>query len=128
MKLLIEKSRYISLVSVFGMIAGALASTYLGAVKTVKVLYTAFTSPNEVEPTLYILFEALDCFLIATALIVIAFAIYALCSGELAVPDRTTIEDLTELKAKFTFVIVPVMAVKFVQRILKYENAPDVLY
>lgn len=128
MKWLIEKSRYISLISVFGMIAGALASTYLGAVKTVKVLYTAFTSPSEVEPTLHILFEALDCFLIATALIVIAFAIYDLFIGELEVPDWMTVKDLTELKAKFTFVIIPVMAVKFVQKILKYDNALDVLY
>ena len=128
MKWLIEKSRYLTMVSIFGMLAGAIASIYPGTVKTVKVLYTAFTNTDEVEPTLYILFEALDCFLIATALIVIAFAIYDLCSGELAVPDRTTIEDLTELKAKFTFVIVPVMAVKFVQKILKYDHAPDVVY
>jgi uncharacterized membrane protein YqhA len=128
MKWLIEKSRYIPIVSVFGMIAGAIASTYLGAVKTVKVLYSAFTNIEEAEPTLYLLFEALDCFLIATALIVIAFAIYDLFIGELEVPDWMTVKDLTELKAKFTFVIVPVMAVKFVQKILKYDNALDVLY
>lgn len=128
MKWLIEQSRYLPLVSVFGMIAGAIASIYLGAVKTVKVLYTAFTQSQESEPTLYILFEALDCFLIATALIVIAFAIYDLFIGELDVPDWMTVKDLTELKAKFTFVIIPVLAVKFVQKILKYDNAIDVLY
>ena len=32
------------------------------------------------------------------------------------------------LKAKITFVIVPLKAVKFVQKILKYDNAVDVLY
>jgi hypothetical protein len=35
---------------------------------------------------------------------------------------------LNGLKAKITFVIVPVKAVKFVQKILKYDNAVDVLY
>ena len=38
------------------------------------------------------------------------------------------VKDLTELKAKFTFVIIPVMAVNFVQKILKYEDAVDTLY
>jgi uncharacterized membrane protein YqhA len=128
MKWLIEKSRYLPIVSVFGMIAGAIASIYLGAIKTLNVLYTAFTNGAESEPTLYVLFAALDCFLISTALIVIAFAIYDLFIGELEVPDWMTVKDLTELKAKFTFVIVPVLAVKFVQKILKYDNALDVLY
>jgi uncharacterized membrane protein YqhA len=128
MKWLIEKSRYLPVVSVFGMLAGAVCSIYLGVVKTVKLLQTAFTHSEEVEPTLYILFEALDAFLIATALIVIAIALYELFVGELAVPDWMFVKDLTELKAKFTFVIIPVMAVKFVQKILKYDNAVDVLY
>jgi len=35
---------------------------------------------------------------------------------------------LKGLKAKITFVIVPVMAVKFVQKTLKYDNAADVFY
>jgi uncharacterized membrane protein YqhA len=128
MKWLIEKSRYLPVVSVFGMLAGAVASVYLGAIKTVKLLQTAFKQSDEAEPTLYLLFEALDCFLIATALIVIAIALYELFIGALAVPDWMFVKDLTELKAKFTFVIVPVMAVKFVQKILKYDNAVDVLY
>ena len=38
------------------------------------------------------------------------------------------VKDLNELKAKFTFVIIPVMAVKFVQKILNYENALDTFY
>lgn len=116
------------MVSVFGMLAGAVCSIYLGVIKTFKLLRTAFVEVEEAEPTLYILFEALDAFLIATALIVIAIALYELFVGELAVPDWMFVKDLTELKAKFTFVIIPVMAVKFVQKILKYDNAVDVLY
>jgi len=74
------------------------------------------------------LFEALDCFLVATALIVVAISLYELFIGGLEVPDWMLVRDLTELKAKFTFVIIPVMAVKFVQKILKYDNAIDTLY
>lgn len=128
MKWLIEKSRYLPIVSVFGMLVGAVAALWLGVVKTGKVVQTAFTKFDESEPTLYTLFEALDCFLVATALIVVAVSLYELFISGLEVPDWMLVKDLTELKAKFTFVIIPVMAVKFVQKILNYENALDTFY
>jgi len=128
MKWLVEKSRYLPIVSVFGMLVGAVAALFLGVVKTVKVVQTALTKFEESEPTLYTLFEALDCFLVATALIVVAISLYELFISGLEVPDWMLVTDLTELKAKFTFVIIPVMAVKFVQKILNYENAVDTLY
>ena len=128
MKWLIEKSIYLPIVGIFGMLLGAVAALFLGAVKTFQVLQTAFTKFDEAEPTLYILFEALDCFLIATALIVIAVALYELFISGLEVPDWMLVRDLTELKAKFTFVIIPVMAVKFVQLLLKHENSADTFY
>ncbi len=128
MKWLIERSRYLPIVSVFGMLVGAVCALFLGVMKTVKVVQTAFVSYNESEPTLYTLFEALDCFLVATALIVVAISLYELFISGLEVPDWMLVADLTELKAKFTFVIVPVMAVKFVQKILNHENALDTFY
>lgn len=128
MKWLIEKSRYLPIVSVFGMLVGSLAALFLGLVKTFEVIETALTNYKESEPTLYILFEALDCFLVATALVVVAISLYELFISGLEVPDWMLVKDLTELKAKFTFVIIPVMAVKFVQKLLKYENAVDTLY
>ena len=128
MKWLIERSRYLPIVSVFGMLVGAIVALFLGVVKTVKVVQTAAVSYNESEPTLYTLFEALDCFLISTALIVVAVSLYELFIGALEVPDWMLVKDLNELKAKFTFVIIPVMAVKFVQKILNSENALDTFY
>ena len=116
------------LVSVCGMLVGAIAALFLGVVKTVQVLQTAATKFQESEPTLYVLFEALDCFLIATALIVIAVGLYELFIGGLEVPDWMLVKNLNELKAKFTFVIIPVMAVKFVQKILQSENPLDLFY
>lgn len=128
MEWLVERVRYLSLVSVFGMIAGAVVALFLGVMKTIDVFKTALTNYEETEPGLYVLFEALDCFLVATALIVVAVALYELFIGGLEVPDWMLVKDLTELKAKFTFVIIPVMAVKFVQKLLKYENSVDTLY
>lgn len=128
MKWLVERSRYLPIVSVFGMLTGAIAALFLGAVKTFELIKTVIGNYHESEPSLYVLFEALDCFLVATALIVVAVSLYELFISGLEVPDWMLVKDLTELKAKFTFVIIPVMAVKFVQKILKYENAVDTLY
>lgn len=128
MKWLVERSRYLPIVSVFGMLIGAVVALFLGVVKISELIFKAFADPQKTEPALYILFEALDCFLVATALIVVAVSLYELFISGLEVPDWMLVKDLTELKAKFTFVIIPVMAVKFVQKILKYENAVDTLY
>ena len=36
--------------------------------------------------------------------------------------------DLGELKAKFSFVVIPVMSVKFLQKLLESESALNTLY
>jgi uncharacterized membrane protein YqhA len=38
------------------------------------------------------------------------------------------VRDLGELKAKFSFVVIPLMSVKFMQKLLQEENALDTLY
>lgn len=128
MEWLVEKARYLPLAGIFSMLVGAMAAFFVGVVKTVHVVQTAVTQYGEAEPTLYVLFEALDAFLVGTGLIVIAVGLYELFIGGLEVPDWMLVRNLDELKAKFVFVIIPVMAVKFVQRILKPENTLETLY
>jgi uncharacterized membrane protein YqhA len=129
MEWLVEKSRYLPLVGIFSMLVGSLAAFFVGAVKTFYVLQTALTQFSEAEPTLYVLFEALDCFLVGTGMIVIAVGLYELFIGGLEVPDWMLVRNLDELKAKFVFVIIPVMAVKFVQKILQQNSdSLDTLY
>jgi uncharacterized membrane protein YqhA len=128
MKRIIEGARYLPIVSVIGMLLGAITSLFIGVVKTVSMIYAAINNFKDSEQVLYLLFESLDFFLVATALIVIAISLYELFIGILEVPDWMLVKDLTELKAKFTFVIIPVMAVKFVQKILKFEDSLDTLY
>ncbi|HQU84718.1 MAG TPA: YqhA family protein, partial [Pyrinomonadaceae bacterium] len=127
-KWIVERARYLPIVSVFGMLAGAIAALFLGVVKVFELFKTVIGNFHQTEPSLFVLFETLDCFLVATALIVVAVSLYELFISGLEVPDWMLVKDLTELKAKFTFVIIPVMAVKFVQKILKYEDAVDTLY
>lgn len=128
MKWLIEKSRYLAIVAVAGLQLGAMAALYLGAENIVKVIrITVLRQPTD-SPMLYVLFESLDSFLVAIALIVISVSIYELFIDDLAVPDWMTVRNLGELKAKFGIVLIPVMAVKFVQKLLQSESALETLY
>ncbi|MFN0141007.1 MAG: YqhA family protein [Pyrinomonadaceae bacterium] len=128
MKWLIEKSRYLALVPVIGLQAGALAALYAGVEKLIKVVQVAILHHETNSPTLYALFESLDSFLVALALIVISVSLYELFVGDLAVPDWMTVKNLSELKAKFGLVLIPIMAVKFVQKLLISESALETLY
>jgi uncharacterized membrane protein YqhA len=128
MKWLIEKSRYLALIGVAGLLVGSVAALYAGAEKIIKVWRTVFEHHDTTSPTLYVLLDSLDSFLVAIALIVIAVGIYDLFIGELEVPDWMLVRNLNELKAKFGFVLIPVMAVKFVQKLIQWENALETLY
>ena len=128
MKWLVEKSRYLSYIAITGMLVGVLAALYVGGEKTVTLIQVGFLHHESTNPTLYVLFEALDSFLVAIALLVIAVSLYELFVGDLVVPDWMLVRTLDELKAKFGSVLIPIMAVKFVQKLLKSDSALETLY
>lgn len=128
MKWLIEKSRYLALIGVLGLLVCSVTGFVLGAYKTVKAVEAILFKGVKDDFALILLFDCLDSFLVATAMLVISVSLYELFIGALEVPDWMLVRNLNELKAKFTFVIIPVMAVKFLQRLLSQENALDTLY
>lgn len=128
MQWLIERSRFLALIPVIGLQIGALAAIYVGVEKLVKVVQIAVLHYESNSPTLYVLFESLDSFLVSIALIVISASIYELFIGDLKVPDWMTVKNLSELKAKFGVVLIPIMAVKFVQKLLQSESALETMY
>jgi uncharacterized membrane protein YqhA len=128
MKWLIEKSRYLSLMGVAGLLVCAVTAFFLGAYKTFRTVQAIVLNDVRDDFALIALFDCLDTFLVATAMMVIAVSLYELFIGALEVPDWMLVRNLSELKAKFTFVIIPVMAVKFLQRLLSGETALETLY
>jgi uncharacterized membrane protein YqhA len=128
MKWLIEKSRYIVYIGVLVLFACSLTAYILGVYKTVKAVTAIALNEAKDDFALIALFDCLDIVLVATALLVISVSLYELFIGELKVPDWMLVRDLNELKAKFSFVIIPVMSVKFLQKLLSSENALDTLY
>ncbi len=128
MKWIVERARFLSYIPIIGMLVGVVAAIYVGAEKTVKVIGIAVLHHESNSPTLYVLFEALDSFLVAVALLVISVSLYELFIGGLKVPDWMLVKNLDELKAKFGSVLIPIMAVKFVQKLLQSESSLETLY
>ncbi len=128
MKWLIEKSRYLAIVAVLGLFVCSVTAYGLGVYKTFKTVILISTGGAKDDSALIVLFDCLDSFLVATALLVISISLYELFIGALEVPDWMLVRNLSELKAKFTFVIIPVMAVKFLQKLLSGESSLDTLY
>ena len=128
MKWLIEKSRYVAYIGVLVLFVCSLTAYLLGVYKTVKTITAITIGEVKNDLALVALFDCLDTVLVATALLVIAVSLYELFIGELAVPDWMLVRNLDELKSKLSFVVIPVMSVKFLQKLLQGEDALDTLY
>jgi uncharacterized membrane protein YqhA len=128
MKWLIEKSRYVAYIGVLVLLVCSLTAYVLGVYKTVKTVIAIALNEVKDDFALIALFDCLDIILVGTALLVISVSLYELFIGELKVPDWMLVRNLNELKANFSFVIIPLMSVKFLQKLLQGENALDTLY
>lgn len=128
MKLLIEKSRYIAYIGVLVLFVCSLTAYVLSVYKTVKTVAAIALNETKDDFALIALFDCLDIVLVATAMLVISVSLYELFIGELKVPDWMLVRNLDELKSKLSFVVIPVMSVKFLQKLLQGENALDTLY
>lgn len=128
MKWLIEKSRYIAYIGVLVLFACSLTAYVLGIYKTVKTVAAIASVQIKDDFALIGLFDCLDTVLVATALLVISVSLYELFIGELEVPDWMLVRNLDELKSKLSFVVIPVMSVKFLQKLLSGEAALDTFY
>ena len=128
MKWLIEKSRFVAYIGVLVLLVCSLTAYVLGIYKTVKTIIAIALGEVKNDFALIALFDCLDSILVGTALLVISVSLYELFIGELKVPDWMLVRNLNELKANFSFVIIPLMSVKFLQKLLQAENALDTLY
>ena len=95
--------------------------------KTAKVVMTIVTTYGQGASIADDLIELVDAFLIAVALFIFAASLYELFIGKLNLPDWMLAHNLYELKSKLSGVIVLVMAVKFLEQVIVWQNAYETL-
>lgn len=128
MQSLIEKTRYLALIAVFGALIASIAAYIYGFVKTINIILQLINSAFNDEVVNISFIELMDTFLIATALLIFAIGIYELFIGDLNMPEWLVIHDFNGLKVKLSGVIVLVLAVTFLKHLVKWEDAQDTLF
>ena len=125
---LLQSARYANLVGVVALLLAAIAALGWAAAKSLTTILLIINSGAQDVKIPIALIEVVDSFLIATALFVFAFSLYELFIGDLDVPAWMLAHNLQELKSKLSGVIVLVIVVKFVERLVKWEDPSGTLF
>lgn len=125
---LIESSRFVALIGIFSMLLLSLICFGWGALRgfdaTMLIIRTVGRDPEIAAA----LISAVDVFLIATVLYVVAVSMYELFIGDLNLPEWMIAHNLFELKAKLSGVVILIMAIKFLEKVVEWKAPLDTLY
>lgn len=128
MNKLLSNSRYLILMAVFASLITAVMAFLWGGYKTFMVLsHLVEAVGGEGHGVGVDLIAIMDTFLIATALYIFAVGLYELFIADLDLPEWLTIHNLHDLKAKLSGVIILVMAVTFLEHLVRWEDAAGTL-
>ena len=125
---LLEQSKYIVLIAVFGLLVAALATFVWGVVGVASFVVALITSAGSDRNAVIQVLEVLDTFLVGTVLLISGLGLYELFIGKLALPEWLVIDDLSKLKSKLADVIVLIMAIKFLDKLVTAKESLDVVW
>jgi uncharacterized membrane protein YqhA len=128
MSKLLEKSRYLVIIGVLGLLVAALAAFAWGLFQTVQTVTLIVQSLGADKGITVALLQIVDSFLIATTLLIFSVSLYELFVGDVPMPEWMVAHNLHDLKTKLSSMIVMVMAVKFVEKLVEVKSYGDILY
>lgn len=128
MNKVLERSRYLVLLAVFSTLAASAAAFLWGVYKTVKVLVDMVATNGDDIVVTIALIELMDKFLIAVALYIFSVGMYELFIRDLTLPDWLTIHGLHQIKGRLSSVIVLIMAIVFLERLMRWQDAQGTLF
>jgi uncharacterized membrane protein YqhA len=127
MSKLIEKTRYLVIIAVIGLLLTALVAFVWGVLNMVDVFILVFQGGVKDAAVTVAFLKVVDGFLIATTLLIFSISLYELFIAELKVPKWMLAHNLHDLKARLSSMVVLVMAVKFVEKLAETGDARSLL-
>jgi uncharacterized protein (TIGR00645 family) len=127
MSKVLEKSRYLAIIGVLGLLAAALAAFAWGTFQTIQAVILIVQSLGADKGITVALVQIVDSFLIATTLLIFSVSLYELFIGDLDMPEWMVAHNLHDLKTKLSSLIIMVMAVKFVEKLVDVKDYGNVL-
>lgn len=117
---IIGSSRYLMLVGIIGLIAGAIEACCWSAVNAYHVL-RALLQREQYSSGVVGLLHMLDSFLVAAVLLIVAVGTYGLFIAPVAgAPETLVVTSLSALKARFASILILLMTVSFVEHVLAW--------
>ena len=128
MKKIFASTRYLAVIGVVSLLVSSMVAFGWGVVKTVEAVILITTNLGHANGITIALVEIVDVFLIATTLLVFSLGIYELVVGDLPLPDWMQIHNLHDMKAKLGGLLVLVMAVKFLEKLVEWQDGLETLF
>ena len=134
MKNFLESSRYIVLIGIFGTFIASAALFVFGLAGIIVAVFDALfaSSPfsyEQLKEVSIVLIQAIDIFLLATVLYIIALGIYELFIDEsLNLPHWLEVRTLDDLKGRLLGVIAVILPVTFLGKLVEWKSGQDILW
>ncbi|MBI5930930.1 MAG: YqhA family protein [Chloroflexi bacterium] len=128
MKRLLESSKYLTLIGVFSLLIASIGAFIWGAYRTGDAMILVVTDNSDSSKITVALIQIIDEFLIATALLIFALAIYELFIEDLDLPAWLVIHDFHGLKTKLSSILILVMSITFLKKLIEWKHAEDTLF
>ena len=125
---LFEKGKWMMFLVALALLVASLFSLFWGLAKVAVMASVVISSLGKDERITFYLIQSVDAFLITTVLYVLAVSIYELFFGELNLPDWISVHGLHDLKIKLSNLIILVMAVMFMEKLVKEHDTQALLY
>ncbi len=126
---LIENGKGIALIPSISLFLGAVFLGFYGVYVLFETLYKVFTDPAYQDSTLLStkFITVMDIHLLSVVLYIFSVGLYELFVGKVNVPDWLKIENIDNLKAKLTSVIILILAITFTKKFVLWEKPLDTL-
>lgn len=121
MKLIIEKSKYLVLVSIIALLITFAFSLFWGVVKSFDTWMVIINTAGHSPDITLKLIKVVDSFLISLVLYLLAASIYSMMIGSLDLSDSLVARSLPELKSKLSSIMVLVIAIHFIEVLFTQE-------
>jgi uncharacterized membrane protein YqhA len=124
----LNRFRHITWIAVICSLIASVGAFLWGAIKTAKFMLTLVKTAGEYDAAPVNFLEVMDAFLIAAAMLIFGLGLYELFIGKLDLPDWLHIRNLHDLKAKIGGIAILVVVIAFIEQLISWKSALDMLY
>ena len=119
---LLERARYLIFIATIGLSMATVAAFVWSMRKTIQLISSMIQSIGQYPDSVVPFIELIDAFLVAKALLIVTVSLCKLAIEDIDVPDWMAAANFEQLKSKLAGLIILVMAVKFLEQFMAWQE------